>query len=507
MDQKALRREVEDLERHIADVTSQLHEMSKEKEAYTKLFSELSLAEHQVALLKDSLGQTEYQRLVREVEELEEEAKEGARAMEEKKEVMRALQEKIADLERDTASAPKQKEALIRSAEAKVKEAKKGVSDIQKECKAAVVARQKLEFELKEMEEEAGSLSAQRDACDKAIEHMEEEVARTQESLDQLRAAFAEKNNELSEARARLNEVFREMEEEKEKLEREIGDVSEHILTTEHSIASFEKEKRDAEVTVNALSKEHPWIAAEKSLFGRPKSPYDFDSKNVTELRARLKSLKEEEGRLFGSINRKVKDMFETADHRYKVLKQRIEIIQRDKADIQRVIDDLDKKKNVALESAFARVNEDMGKIFSTLLPGAVARLDPLREEGGVLGGLEVRVAFSGVWKESLSELSGGQRWVYLTFSFSFSLFFRFHFQCLFGFVHIISYPPLSLSSPLHPKVAPCTLSHFGSPPLQASANVRPRRDRRGARPFAHPKHRTNNPHSLLQLSIHHRFS
>jgi len=27
-----------------------------------------------------------------------------------------------------------------------------------------------------------------------------------------------------------------------------------------------------------------------------------------------------------------------------------------------------------------------------------------------VLDGLEVRVAFSGVWKESLTELSGGQR-------------------------------------------------------------------------------------------------
>jgi len=43
------------------------------------------------------------------------------------------------------------------------------------------------------------------------------------------------------------------------------------------------------------------------------------------------------------------------------------------------------------------------------LLPGSSARLSP--PEGlSVLDGLEVKVAFGDVWKESLSELSGGQR-------------------------------------------------------------------------------------------------
>lgn len=38
-----------------------------------------------------------------------------------------------------------------------------------------------------------------------------------------------------------------------------------------------------------------------------------------------------------------------------------------------------------------------------------MARLTP-PEGGTFLDGLEVRVAFGGVWKESLTELSGGQR-------------------------------------------------------------------------------------------------
>ena len=43
------------------------------------------------------------------------------------------------------------------------------------------------------------------------------------------------------------------------------------------------------------------------------------------------------------------------------------------------------------------------------LLPGTQAKLEP-PEGCAVSDGLEVKVAFNGVWKESLTELSGGQR-------------------------------------------------------------------------------------------------
>lgn len=55
------------------------------------------------------------------------------------------------------------------------------------------------------------------------------------------------------------------------------------------------------------------------------------------------------------------------------------------------------------------KVNRDFGSIFSTLLPGTQAEL-ALTESGNLLDGLRVRVAFGSVWKEGLTELSGGQR-------------------------------------------------------------------------------------------------
>lgn len=54
-------------------------------------------------------------------------------------------------------------------------------------------------------------------------------------------------------------------------------------------------------------------------------------------------------------------------------------------------------------------MNKDFGSIFSTLLSGAEAKLEPPKNEA-ITDGLEVKVGFSGVWKESLGELSGGQK-------------------------------------------------------------------------------------------------
>lgn len=72
-------------------------------------------------------------------------------------------------------------------------------------------------------------------------------------------------------------------------------------------------------------------------------------------------------------------------------------------------LEELDVQKERQVRTAWERIDEAFGNIFAMLLPGTTAKLQP--PEGAELAaGLEVKVAFAGVWKESLSELSGGQR-------------------------------------------------------------------------------------------------
>lgn len=101
--------------------------------------------------------------------------------------------------------------------------------------------------------------------------------------------------------------------------------------------------------------------------------------------------------------------MIEKAEAEYEDLRRKKEVIMNDKAKIESVIHELDIKKAQALQSTWVKVTRDFGSIFSMLLPGTQAKLEP-PEGGTVNDGLEVKVAFNGVWKDSLTELSGGQR-------------------------------------------------------------------------------------------------
>ena len=306
----------------------------------------------------------------------------------------------------------------MKRADSKVKEVKKGMVAASKIYKASVQEAQKIEFEISELKTEHESLLSQKEAISGNLEKIQERYAKASEELQASKKEFEEKNKKLMELKEQVNQILGELGAKKEKLQVEEGDLNEKILKLEHTIGSFAKEKRDSESVVSSILKEHPWVPSEKHLFNRPKTAFDFQSKDIGDTKTKVKELRETEAKLFGSINQKVKDMFETAEQKYKVLKQRIEIIEGDKTKIQKVIDNLDKKKNEALETAFVKVNTDMGKIFETLLPGAVAKLEPIRN-GRTLDGLEVKVAFGGVWKESLSELSGGQRSLFLFFFFS----------------------------------------------------------------------------------------
>ena len=55
----------------------------------------------------------------------------------------------------------------------------------------------------------------------------------------------------------------------------------------------------------------------------------------------------------------------------------------------------------------------DFGNIFGELLPGNTSKLEP-PEGKDIMDGLEIKVRLGAVWKQSLTELSGGQRYVAL---------------------------------------------------------------------------------------------
>lgn len=65
---------------------------------------------------------------------------------------------------------------------------------------------------------------------------------------------------------------------------------------------------------------------------------------------------------------------------------------------------------NISSSHGYLHASSDFGEIFAELLPGNFAKLQP-PEGQDLTQGLEVKVRLGSVWKQSLTELSGGQRY------------------------------------------------------------------------------------------------
>jgi len=90
-------------------------------------------------------------------------------------------------------------------------------------------------------------------------------------------------------------------------------------------------------------------------------------------------------------------------------LKKMLSTVLKDKEKIEATIEELDRYKRDALQKTWEKVNGDFGGIFAELLPGNFAKLQP-PDGQDLTQGLEVKVQLGSVWKQSLTELSGGQR-------------------------------------------------------------------------------------------------
>jgi structural maintenance of chromosome 2 len=157
------------------------------------------------------------------------------------------------------------------------------------------------------------------------------------------------------------------------------------------------------------MEQEYPWIETDRAHFGKRGTDFDFEANDYQQCKERFTKLSNQQNRLSKSINKKAMAMFEKAEQEYKDLLEKREIILNDKKKIEHVIKDLDKKKIETLRKTWAKVNKDFDSIFGTLLPFTNAKLEapPGMDE---TEGLEIKVAFNGIWKTSLTELSGGQR-------------------------------------------------------------------------------------------------
>ena len=281
---------------------------------------------------------------------------------------------------------------------------KKNINKINKDIDQNNYLIQNLTEEIKQLDEK---IENEKEEIEKFSDELSSNENKIQKIENELKKIMVEIYNEESDAMKDEKEI-KEIQSKKDRLENDTNNYKNDLKALEEKIKKYEQEINESESYIKKLKKENEWIESEMNFFGMKGTDYDFSKLNIKEEYKKLVKLQEDNAVLKRKVNMKVESMADQYDKEYTNLIKKKEIIIKDKVNIQKAIEELDKKRKEALEKVFSLTSDSLNKIYKTLLPGTMARLEQL-DKYDLMKGVHLRVAFNGVWKQSLSELSGGQ--------------------------------------------------------------------------------------------------
>ncbi|KAK9699990.1 hypothetical protein RND81_08G209200 [Saponaria officinalis] len=399
-------------QKRLSEIESEINQLLPLQKKFIELNNQLKLKEYELELFKGRAEQNEHHKLGELLKKIEQDLSDARSSLKEKEEVHRNCAKKVTTLEKSIKEYDSSREARLKDLDKKIKGLKVQMKTISKDLKGHENQREKLIMEVEAVAQERASLESQLDSLQTQIQSLVSEVDEQKVKVASIKQNHDQTQSDLNSARLKLKECDSQINQilkEQQKLQSKISESTLERKKMENEVRRMEEEQKECSLKVDRLIEKHAWIASEKQLFGRSGSDYDFASHDPQRARVELERLQAEQSGLEKRVNKKVMAMFEKAEDEYNDLLSKKNIIENDKAKIKKVIEELDEKKKETLKVTWVKVNSDFGSIFSTLLPGTTAKLEP-PEGGTFLDGLEVRVAFGGVWKQSLSELSGGQR-------------------------------------------------------------------------------------------------
>jgi len=396
----------------LQSVIKELDACKKVAEKFRQIKQQYDLKVHEAELVQARLKQSTHHHQLEEVEALQKTVDEQQEFISKAKDTIAAATEKCKDVENKMKEAKSHREKELKTAEEEVKKSKKKAEESTKNMKAKQQEVEEMKLEMEELKNEVSNVDQQLKAMDDAITKAEEQVEKFTEMAKETKKAVHEAADELNKQKEALkacNEAISEKVGEQRDLQKQGQDIQLELKEMEHKVSKFQRDSKEAATKVEQMLEKYDWISNEKQFFGQPNTAYDFAANDMKEVARRLSKLQETKEKLGKNVNMRAMNMLGKAEEKYNDLMKKKRIVLNDKDKIASVIKELDEKKNEALRNAWKKVNKDFGSIFSTLLPGTTAKLAP--PEGQTeLDGLEVKVAFGNVWKESLSELSGGQR-------------------------------------------------------------------------------------------------
>lgn len=315
-------------------------------------------------------------RAAREAREAENEARLSLRALEEQS---RRAASRARSL-RQTAAAEREERARYARREAARKTELATASDVEAAARIALEAA----------EQALTRAAAERDRLSERRSQVSQEVSDARRALDRLSA-------ELSEATASAHQGQIAAEQTRLRVEdlqrRALEELS---LEPEQLLAEFGP---DTLVPMLPLDPDQ----AEKAAAAEPSAYVRAEQE-----RALAKAQKDLEK--LGRVNPLALEEHEALASRHKFLVDQVQDLKQSKADLLRIVQDVDRLVEEAFASAFAETREQFEHVFGVLFPGGVGDLVLTDPDDMLTTGIEIEARPAGKKVKRLSLLSGGER-------------------------------------------------------------------------------------------------
>ena len=285
--------------------------------------------------------------------------------------------------------------------------------DLNKEINEFKREAKEIEFFLDSTEKDTDNLQNDKLKLDEEIEKINKEIFIQKKSLGEFQEKLNDLENKIDENKSKneqINKKKKRFEEEKLELEDDNIKAEENILQKKNDLENRKASVEQFEINFINNNK--------KNRLSNKSQEFDVNEENLIEeisnLKKRISELQKEKTFFSKRINIEIEEEAEKFKKQYKIVKnQKTEILKNEKI-LHSSITKLDHKKHNTILHCFHKVNENLGKLFQALLPGAFAKMELNdyidKRTKNKYKGVEIKISFNGKWKDSLSELSGGQR-------------------------------------------------------------------------------------------------
>ncbi|CAG8514249.1 5838_t:CDS:10 [Acaulospora colombiana] len=390
---KDLKKKLNSHQRALDGLNEKLNGTQRIKDKYNQIKQELDLKTHEVTLLEEQINKNSNSQILHVIENIRAQIAEQENIIKTSKEKHRAAISDCKRIEREMNEFKNNRDSKLKDIErlGEQKSVSKGKSELAQNSQVVTNMQRQvqiLQLEIKQLEEDIKNSNAEIENSDSIIRQLTE----SDKSMD-----------------AELNKIMGLHSRAQSELDKELQILSAYDEEIKDLQNAFLKEKEATQQAIQQMEKEHDWILHQRHHFGEPNTAYDFKNQNPVECKKMLRKLEEKHSNMRKKINAKVMNMIDSVEKKEASLKQMLATVQKDKKKIEDTIVSLDNYKKDALNKTWKKVDADFGAIFGDLLPSSFATLR-IPEGKELTEGLEVKVQLGGVWKQSLAELSGGQR-------------------------------------------------------------------------------------------------